>query len=208
MQGPRERSVAQLRAWGLKVNAHLPAPEWAGTRTADEVGRRAATLCALAELGDGAPPGLVMRWTSLQGLEAALTPRERQLLSAPALTPLQRDGFAWGREAAWALAWALGRAPGFAWEGWAAEAEPPWPGPRRAGRVEAVLAAAQLQPLAALSAEADLALLLHWAAVDAAMLGEPFPAERFHPDVVLERRRALCWVLSPGTDWDALDLGV
>ena len=199
---------ARLRAWGRKVNPHLPAPSWSGVRSAAEVGKRAAALLALAELGEGAPPGLVMRWTSLQGLEASLTPREQGLLAAPGLTALQRDDLRWGQEAAWALSWALGRAPSFAWDGWAGEVVPPWPGPKRAGRVDDALGGVQLLPADALWAEADLAFRLHWAAVDAAMLGEPFSAERFHPDAVLERRRALCWLLSPGTDWDALDLGV
>ncbi|MEN9799171.1 MAG: hypothetical protein RL653_2867 [Pseudomonadota bacterium] len=202
------QSESRLGAWGLKVNPHLPPQAWKGTRDAAEVGRRAVVLAALAEVGEGAPPGLVQRWTSLQGLEDALTPRERALLAAPGLTPLQRDDFRWGQEAAWALAWAIGRAPGFAWDGWAGEVQPPWPGPRRAGRVDEALAGVALLPAEQLLAEGDLALRLHWAAVDAAMLGEPFPVERFHPDAVLERRRALTWVLSPGTAWDAVDLGV
>jgi hypothetical protein len=210
MDGPdlQAQTESRLRAWGLKVNPHLPPPAWSGARDAVEVGRRAAVLSALAEAGEGAPPGLVQRWMSLQGLEEALTPRERALLAAPGLTPLQRDDLRWGQEAAWALAWALGRAPGFAWDGWAGEASPPWPGPRRAGRVEEALEGAVLLPPEQLLAEGDLAFRLHWAAVDAGMLGEPFPVERFHPDAVLERRRALAWVLSPGTAWDALDLGV
>jgi hypothetical protein len=204
----QSHTESRLRAWGLKVNPHLPPPAWSGARDAAEVGRRAAVLAALAEVGEGAPPGLVQRWTSLQGLEDALTPRERVLVASAGLTPLQRDDLRWGQEAAWALAWALGRAPAFAWDGWAGEVLPPWPGPRRAGQVEDALGGVALLPAEQLLAESDLAFRLHWAAVDAAMLGDPFPVERFHPDAVLERRRALAWVLSPGTAWDALDLGV
>jgi len=204
----QQQSEARLRGWGLKVNVHLPPPEPRAPRTAGEVAARGAVLAALAEAGEGAPPGFVLRWTSLHGLDGALTPAERALLAAPGMTGLQRDGLRWGAEAAWTLGWALGRAPRLDWESWAGTATPPWPSLRSPGGVDAARAGAALRPLEALLEEADLAFRLHWAVVDALVLGEPFPEERFHPDRVVERRRALEWVLSPGVAWDAVDLGV
>ena len=200
-------SEARLRAWGLKVNPHLPPPVRRVARGAGEVAARGAVLAALAEVGEGAPPGFVLRWTSLHKLDGALTPGERALLSGKGPSPLERDGLRWGVEGAWALAWALGRAAALDWEGWAGRPVPPWPSPRRADRGEA-REAPSLRPPGELLAEADLAFRLHWAVVDAAVLGVPFPAERFQPDRVVERRRALEWVLSPGAAWDRVDLGV
>jgi hypothetical protein len=204
----QRQSEGRLAGWGLKVNPHLPPPGARTARPAAEVAARGAVLAALAEVGEGAPPGFVLRWTSLQGLDGALTAGERALLSAPGLAPVERDGLRWGAEAAWALAWALGRAPVLDAEAWAGTPGPPWPSPRSPGRALEALAGAALRPLEELLREADLAFRLHWAVVDAAVLGEPFPAERFHPDRVVERRRALEWVLSPGVAWDAVDLGV
>ena len=205
LQRDSERCLA---LWGLKVNPHLPPPGPRTARPAAEVAARGAVLAALAEVGEGAPPGFVLRWTSLQGLEGALTPGERALLAGPGLAPVERDGLRWGAEGAWALAWALGRAEVLDPEAWAGTASPPWPSPKGAGRTTGALAGDVLRPVEALLREADLAFRLHWAVVDAAVLGEPFPVNRFHPDRVVERRRALEWVLSPGVAWDDVDLGV
>jgi len=210
MDAPRiqQASEALLRGWGLKVNPHLPPPGPRVPRAAAEVAARGAALAALAEVGEGAPPGFVLRWMALQGMEGALAPAERALLAAPGISPLQRDGLRWGVEAAWALAWALGRAPALDWEAWAGRPVPPWPSPRAAGQAWAGPDGVALRPTEALAEAADLAFRLHWAVVDALVLGEPFPEARFHPDRVVERRRALEWVLSPGVAWDGVDLGV
>ena len=53
-------------------------------------------------------------------------------------------------------------------------------------------------------AACDLAFVLHWSVNQAAVEGEPVPG-KVPPYVIMERRRALEWMLSP-EDWDQFSL--
>ena len=73
--------------------------------------------------------------------------------------------------------------------------------------MEALLAAAKLRPRKELLEQADLIYRLHWACVDARVMGMPAP-QGLEDGVVMERHRALFWLA--GCDemcpWDDVDL--
>ena len=73
--------------------------------------------------------------------------------------------------------------------------------------MEELTAAAKLRPRAELLDQADLIYRLHWACVDARVMGLPAPQE-LEEGVVMERHRALFWLA--GCDkmcpWDDIDL--
>lgn len=203
-------SEARLRAFGVKVNENLPPLEQPTLRPAGEVVARAAVMNALCEVGEGAPQALVKRWVEQNRLEAALTDEERALLERKTPLPvLERDGLIWRSESVWALSWALRRVEVLDWETFAPkERRHLWPDLRRGEPALPYLQTPGLRSLRELVREADLAFRLHWAAVDASYLGEEFPAERFHPDLIQERRHALQWVLNAGVSWAETDLSV
>jgi len=64
--------------------------------------------------------------------------------------------------------------------------------------------AASLRPLAEVLAADDLAYCLHWALRESQLSGRPLPG-KVRPYVIVERRRALDWMLS-NEDWDDLAL--
>ena len=73
--------------------------------------------------------------------------------------------------------------------------------------MEELTAAAKLRPRRELLDQADLIYRLHWACVDARVMGMPAP-QVLEDGVVMERHRALFWLA--GCDemcgWDDVDL--
>lgn len=203
-------SELELRRLGVKVNENLPALDVHELRPAGEIAARAAGTNALSEAGEGAPPALVRKWIEKSKLESALTPEEKGLLATDKpLEPIDRDGLLWRAEGAWALTWILGRIEKLELAGFApTERKSLWPDLKKNEPALPYLQNLSLRPTHEVAAHADLLFRLHWAIVDATYLGEPFPFERFHPDLVLERRRALTWALTPHVGWDEIDLSV
>ena len=78
---------------------------------------------------------------------------------------------------------------------------------RGSSRRRKLLTAARLRPRKELLEQADLIYRLHWACVDARVMGMPAP-QGLEEGVVMERHRALFWLA--GCDnmcpWDDVDL--
>lgn len=206
----KAKSEAQLRSLGVKVNENLPLLDPPTLRPAGEIAARAAVTNALSEAGEGAPVQLVRKWIEKNKLETALTAGEGRLLqSDKPLDPIDRDGMLWRAEGAWALTWVLGRIEKLELVGFApVERKALWPDLKKGEGVLPFLANLSTRPVADVVAHADTLFRLHWAIVDATYLGEPFPFEKFHPDLVMERRRALNWALTPQLGWEDVDLSV
>lgn len=206
----KARSETRLRALGVKVNENLPLLDVSALRPASQIAARAVVMNALSEAGEGAPAALVRKWIEKNRLEGALTPEENKVLAAE--TPLQaidRDGMLWRAEGAWALTWVLGRIETLELSGFAPkERKELWPDLKKNEAALPYLGNLSTRAVAEVAAHADTLFRLHWAIVDATYLAEPFPFETFHPDLILERRRALQWALSPQLAWDQVDLSV
>ena len=206
----KARSETELRQLGVKVNENLALLDPPSLRSAGEIAARAAVTNALSEAGEGAPPSLVRKWLEKNKLDSALTPDEKELLATEKpLEPIDRDGLLWRAEGSWALTWILGRIEKLELAGFApTERKALWPDLKKNEPALPYLQNLSARPVADVAAHADLLFRLHWAIVDATYLGEPFPFERFHPDLVMERRRALLWALTPHGLWDEIDLSV
>lgn len=207
----KARSEARLRGLGIKVNENLPLLEVRGAlRSAGEIAARAVVTNALSEAGEGAPLALVRRWLERNKVDAALTDDERKLLASETPLPaFDRDGMLWRAEGAWVLTWILGRIEQLEVGAFAPlERKSLWPDLKKNEAVLPYLQNLSLRPVSEVAAQADLLFRLHWAIVDATYLGEPFPFDQFHPDLVIERRRALQWALSPDVGWEQIDLSV
>lgn len=215
----RNKSMALLGEKHIYVTPWLPLlherAEEPG-RTVEEVCGRAAALLAVSlysecrlgehmsyeEAGDFIKPVI-----ESCGAEEFFSPNERAYLGDPDSTEQTQIQFAWQYENLWVMEWALGLTDDLFWPTRICDV----PGTVRLLKgcqtMEELLAAARLRPRAELLEQADLIYRLHWACVDARVMGMPAP-QGLEEGVVMERHRALFWLA--GCDemcpWDDVDL--
>jgi len=203
----KSRSEQKITAAGGRVNPWLPPLDVGRPRPVDEVVGRALVMNALVNVYFNAPTPVIRQWIEANGVERQLTPRERVLLASTnaELGEQEKLDLFWSMEALWALLWAGSLADDLAWD-------------RRLPNHMASLLPnlklnedgstlgrrMRLRPHAELLAMLDLYYRLHWYAEDGRLNGYPTPGVDW--SVVMERRRALEWVLDPETGWDEVDL--
>jgi hypothetical protein len=200
----RQRSLKEAAKLGYKVSADLPLSDFGvKARATDQLVDRCLVLHALIAVSHGFPRDLVKAWLAQEALMSALTASERRYLESGDATD---DEFYRGlSESIWALVWALGMAPKLNF------ANPcpndlvrVFPNLKTAEGSSAFRGRAQRRSTEELLTAADLAYCLHWAIADAALRGGEVPG-RVPAWVIIERRRALEWVLSD-EDWDEVPL--
>lgn len=203
----KAQSEQTITAAGGRVNPWLPPLDVGQPRSVDEVVGRALVMNALVNVYFNAPIPVIRQWIEANGVEPHLTPRERALLAKTnaELGQQEKLDLSWSMEALWALLWAGSLADDLAWD-------------RRLPNHMASLLPnlklnedgstlgrrMRLRPHAELLAMLDLYYRLHWYAEDGRLNGYPTPG--VDGSVVMERRKALEWVLDPETGWDEVDL--
>lgn len=202
MEGRKQRSIARLEAEHVPYLPQLPWIEPASRinlRSKDEAARRAFCLFAVAAHALGWEAD-ALQGLKDYGVEADLTPAERAYLARP--TQDGRMHMSWAIEACMPLLWYLDYYPDL---------------PRPDAQVKAArmidmvqslgprgfLQAAGQRDVAEVLDEADLIYRYHWATRDAELAHRPAPSG-LDPDVVLERHRALNWLIGydDRADWD------
>ncbi len=199
----RRSSVQVAEQYGIRIPTSLPSLEpLSVARSPAQVLDRLFCLHAVAAVAYGFSNSRVLAWLDREGLLRSLMEDEADLVAGAG----GRDRFQVVVEGAWALAWALRLVPVL----------DPWAGPdaafvrilpdlktdepttRLRGSVGSLRSVEELLPAL------DLIYCLHWATRDAALTGSPAPGELI-PYVVVERRRALEWLVSE-EQWDQLAL--
>ena len=141
------------------------------------------------------------------GAEEYFSPEEKNYLDNPDSTEKEQIQFAWQYENLWVMEWALGLTDDLFWPDRICDVPASARLMQNHPTMEALLAAAKLRPRKELLDQADLIYRLHWACVDARVMGMPAPQE-LEEGVVMERHRALFWLA--GCDemcgWDDVDL--
>ena len=215
----RDKSVALLRDRHIYVTPWLPLlwerAEEPG-RTAEEVCGRAAALLIVSlysecRVGDHLPYEKAREFVDpiieSYGAEKFFSPKEKEYLDDPDSTEQTPIQYAWQYENLWVMEWALGLTDDLFWPDRICDV----PGSVRMMHeypdMNSLLAAAKLRPRRELLEQADLIYRLHWACVDARVMGMPAP-QGLEEGVVMERHRALFWLA--GCDnmcpWDDVDL--
>lgn len=215
----RDKSVALLRDRHIYVTPWLPLlwerAEEPG-RTAEEVCGRAAALLIVSlysecRVGDHLSYEKAREFVDpiieSYGAEKFFSPKEKEYLDDPDSTEQTQIQYAWQYENLWVMEWALGLTDDLFWPTRICDV----PGTVRLLKdcqtMETLLAAARLRPRSELLEQADLIYRLHWACVDARVMGMPAP-QGLEEGVVMERHRALFWLA--GCDgmcpWDDVDL--
>ena len=215
----RDRSMDLLRDKHIYVTPWLPLlwerAEEPG-RTLEEVCRRAAALL-IVSLYSECRVGEHMSYEESRefvkpiiegyGAEGFFSPGEKAYLDDPNSTEQTQIQYAWQYENLWVMEWALGLTDDLFWPTRICDVPQSVRIMREYPSMEELTAAARLRPRKELLDQADLIYRLHWACVDARVMGMPAPQE-LEEGVVMERHRALFWLA--GCDemcpWDDVDL--
>ena len=215
----RDRSVEALRDRHIYVTPWLPLlherAEEPG-RTVEEVCQRAAALlvvslyseCRLGEhMSYEEAREFVAPIIDSYQAEPFLSPAERAYLDDPESTEQTQIQYAWQYENLWAMEWALGLTDDLFWPDRICNVPESVRLLHEVPDLESLTQAARLRPRKELLEQADLIYRLHWACVDARVMGMPTP-QGVEEGVVMERHRALFWLA--GCDnmcpWDEVDL--
>ncbi len=200
----RRRSLNEAARLGYEVSTELPLSDFdVKARDVDELVDRCLVLHALTAVSYGFPRGTVKAWLEREELVGVLSASERRYLDSG---DDGDDEFYRGMsESVWALVWSLGMAPKLDF------AKPcpndlvqMFPNLKTGEGSSAFRGRAQRRSTEELLAAADLAYCLHWAIADSSLRGGDVPG-RVPAWVIVERRRALEWVLSD-EDWDEVPL--
>ncbi len=183
--------------------AHLPL--LAGERELDPppalaVAQRAVAASYVAAVSFGADAAGARKYLERFGLWVCLSERERMFLQSGAFAPEQRAQFGWMVESLQFLAWSLGlvELDHFRHCDDALASVFPFD-----AAPAAFFAAATLRTRGEIRQEADTLCMLHWAARQAQLDGQP---SRIMLPVVQHRRHAAEWIVGTAEEWDDVGL--
>lgn len=177
-------------------------------RDLDAVVRRALILNAMLQIYFKAPVAVIKEWITRHGLGDALSQSERTILEKDndGLTEQERINLYWYIEALWTMVWAGQLIPGLPFD-------------EGVGDVLASLCPKlqhdedgskfsknmRLRSRDELFRMLDLYFRLHWWTRNAHLTGQNTGVVRL--DIMMERRKALEWIMDPECDWDNVEQG-
>jgi len=199
----RDESIGAAKRLGVDVLATLPLLD-AGLemRSASETASRILAMNAVAATAYGFDKAKAIAWLNQEALNDSLSGQEKRFVFEGAGQP---DRFKVQVEGMWALAWAMGIANEL---NFAKDCDNRFaamlPNLKQSQSGADFRKKATPRPLEQVVAACDLAYCLHWAIRQSELSGKRPPAN-LKPYVVVERRRALEWLLSKEA-WDEVPL--
>ncbi len=199
----RDKSIESARQLGVDVLPTLPLLDAdLQMRSANETVSRILAMTAVAASAYGFNREKAIAWLNQEALTEALSETERRFLVEGAG---EAEQFKQQVEGMWALAWAIGLADEL---NFAKDCDARFvtllPNLRQSESSAGFGKSTSPRPLQQVIASGDLAYCLHWA-IRQAELGGKRPPGNLKPYVVIERRRALEWLLSREA-WDTVSL--
>lgn len=199
----REQSIHTAKQLGVDVSSTLPLldarPEM---RSADEAVSRSLAMNAAAAIAYGFDKAKVTAWLNQEALTDSLSEQEKRFVFEGMGQP---DRFKVQVESIWALAWAMRITNEL---NFTKDCDNRFvtmlPNLKQSQSSADFRKKANPRPLEQVVAACDLAYCLHWAIRQAELSGKQPPAN-LKPYVVVERRRALEWLLSKDA-WDEISL--
>lgn len=203
----KKHSEDQLKALGAEVLDWLPVTEKTNARPPKDVAARALILNALIQIYFQAPTDVVSNWIRQNRLDKFLTPSEIVLLTKTNdnISDQEKTNLFWLIEALWALMWVGSHVE---------ELSPVVPvGETLAGmfpilkhneEAEPFFETYNLKSYKDLYAMRDLYYRSHWYVRNGQL--NNYDTGNFNIDVIMERRRALEWVLDTEQNWDSVEM--
>ncbi len=192
---------------GGQILDGLPIIEITEPRTQFEVANRALVLNAMFQLHLNAPKFYIEKWIDKNGLSNELSPMESSILNSSMNKLTQEeDGYLyWSLEALWALVWAMNLIEDLPFNKPVGnELAHLSPNIQLNETGSKYLDNMRLRHLCSLYDMRDLYYRLHWWVNNASKLGESTGDVNF--DIILERRKALEWILNRTYQWDNVNL--
>jgi hypothetical protein len=199
----KKQSEATIRAAGGKICDWLPIIERGGLRSREDIVARALILNALLNIYFGAPIKVIADWIKQHGLQGHLSKSERALLkmSAAKLTQKKKMEIYWFIEALWALMWVGKLIPKLPFDkGVGDNMASLCPNLEKGEGPEKFTKKMKLRSEADVMAALDLHYRLHWWTRDGNLNG--YDTGNVSLDIIMERRKALEWVMDADCDWD------
>lgn len=199
----RDRSISAAEDLGYETHPSMPLlDEDFRLRPAQEIVDRTLALHAVVACAFKFDPGKARDWLGRESLAASLSPAERAFVAeGEGLAPefqVQVEGL-------WALSWALQFVPALDFSKACDDGLVRLLPNLKAGESSTRFRQqASLRPLEDIVSACDLAYCLHWAVNQAYLDDAPAPG-KVPAHVVVERRRALEWLLS-SDEWDDVSL--
>ena len=192
---------------GGRICAWLPYLDPPNLRAQDALISRALVLNALINIAFGAPIPIIKSWIGANGLTASLSADEQALLQKDNADLFDQEvtNLHWSLEALWALMWAGGLTDDLTVDGhvpdYMASICPDLQQNEDGAKFTQKM---RLRSSEELYRMLDLYYRAHWYTEDGRING--YSTGNISSDVVMERRKALKWLLDASTDWDHISL--
>jgi len=199
----RKHSARIANSLGFRTIPHLPLIDDVSHRRSEaEVIDRFMALCVVVAVSHGFDREEASEWLDRESLWRLLTDKEEKFVVNSEGDPLRIH---WLVEALWALAWALRLVNDLDFTKYSDDQFfTLWPDLKVGEPSARVRRQCHLRPQDEIRAAYDLALCLHWDVVEAALAGRKEPGV-VPGEVIIQRRRALSWLLHD-EDWDAVPM--
>jgi hypothetical protein len=176
-------------------------------RELDAVVRRALILNAMLQIYFKAPIAVIKDWITVNGLADDLSASEREILDKEDddLTEQERINLYWYIEGLWTLVWAgqlIDELPFD--EGVGNDLASLCPALQRNEDGSKLSKKMRLRSREELYRMHDLYFRLHWWTRNSQLTGKDTGAVRL--DIIMERRKALAWLMDPDCDWDNVEM--
>jgi hypothetical protein len=193
-------SEIRLKSLGISVPAHLPeieSDEDLNPKSSDDVARKISALGYIIGMGYGADTKDLISKIEQYSLSDFVSPYEWERLKVPSLlTEQDKINFKWLAECVYAFTWclsllkleALKQCPNNL-----ADIVPPRVSP------DIFINGKSLRNWTELKQEADFYYRLHWFTRECRLTGKKSPIGE---EIIMERRRALDWVIGVSDAWD------
>jgi hypothetical protein len=199
---------AIIRKHGGQICDWLPWPDPdTPARDVQAVARRALVLNAMLQIAFKAPIPIIKQWISANGLDDDLVDSERAILAKTNadLTEQEEANLFWYLEALWALAWAGGLIDHLPFDKPVGDNLASLsPNLQQNEDGSKFLKHMRLRPHDALFRMLDLYYRLHWWTRNAQLQGKQTGDVSI--DIIMQRRKALEWVLNAKDDWDNVEM--
>lgn len=203
-QAIRDESMQVVRKLGYTVNENLPLLDIPhALRETNEIIDRALVLYCVVAVANRSSSEAALAWLGQERLLDKLTAKERRWMERS--SERDRATYLAREEALWALMWALGFVESLDFSEYCQSAlAGMFPRVRDRESSTAFRGKGKLRSLDEIVAATDVAYCLHWSIRNISLEGQS-TAGKMEPYVIIERRRALEWLLSTDA-WDDVPL--
>jgi hypothetical protein len=197
----KKRNEDHIRGQGGMICDWLPHIEETTIRPKDEIVSRSLILLAMLQISFGAPIPFIRDWIARQGIDARLSEQERAILrkSNDELTEQEKINLFWYLECLWAFMWAGSMADDLQLKEHAPDhmssLSPDLQKNEDGSKFTTKMAVRNYEELYVMR---DLYFRAHWHTEECRL--KNLDAKGFDGEIIMERRRALEWIMDPDED--------